>query len=374
VTYAVPVRANSGPRCRSGNVAVVFFWLPTESNARFAWSWYASRIVIELRLVQQAIALGRVRNFARAAEALHVAQPTLSRNIAALEKQVGVPLFDRDRKGIRPTAFGKLFLERGADLLRGEADLQREIQLLAGLETGTLTIGAGPYPTEISIGTAVMRLLRAHPELKVEVISEEPEGIAQKVLTGEFDVGIADARVLGRIPRLEVEPLPPHPVYFGCRPGHPLVTAADLTVETVLKYPLVSSLFFGDAAATAAEHGARGRVDLKTGAFAPAIHVNSLALALRIAQECDALFPGTAAMLAPEVEAGRLVRLGFHIPPMRTTHGIVTLRGRTLSPATRAFLGIVREVEAEIVRSEASGRPRPRAGTRRPRRGAARLP
>lgn len=362
-----------GPHCPNGNAGPVLSGLPSESNTGLAWSWYASRIVIEFRLIQQAIVLGRVRNFARAAEALNVAQPTLSRNIAALEKEVGVPLFDRDRKGIRPTAFGKLFLERGADLLRGEADLQREIQLLAGLEIGTLTIGAGPYPTEISIGTAVTRLLRAHPRLSVAVITAEPDEISRKVLTGEFDVGIADGQILGDIARLNVEPLPSHKVYFACRPGHPLASTANLTLETVLKYPLASTLFVGDAAKAAVAYGAAGRVVPGSGSFAPAIYVSSLSLALCIARESHALFPGTAAMLAPEVQAGRLVTLDFHVPEMRTTHGILTLRGRTPSPATRTFIGIVREVEAEIVRSEASEGSRPRAGTRPPRRGAARL-
>lgn len=323
--------------------------------------------MIELKLIRQAVALGRAGNFARAAEALHLAQPTLSRNIAALEKELGVPLFDRDKKGIRPTAFGQVFLERGAELLRGETDLRREIQLLAGLEAGVLAIGAGPYPTEISVGTAVTRLLGAHPRLSVTVVTAEPAEISRKVLAGEFDLGVADARLLSRIPRLAVEPLPPHKVYFACRPGHPLTTEANLTLETVLKYPIASTLFVGDAAAAAVAHGAAGRADPETGTFAPAIHVNSLPLAQRIARQSDALFPGTATMLAPDVEAGRLVKLDFHVPPMRTTHGIATLRGRTLSPAARAFLGTLREVEEEVLRAESAG-PRPARQAAAPRR------
>jgi hypothetical protein len=58
-----------------------------------------------------ALTLGRVRHFARAAEALHVARPSLSRNIAALEKTIGVPLFDRGKGDVQPTAIvGRLAL------------------------------------------------------------------------------------------------------------------------------------------------------------------------------------------------------------------------------------------------------------------------
>lgn len=52
-------------------------------------------------------------------------------------------------------------------------------------------------------------------------------------------------------------------------------------------------------------------------------------------------------MLADDVNAGRLVRLDFHVPPMRTDYGILTLRNRSLSPAARAFIGHLREAESE---------------------------
>jgi len=72
------------------------------------------------------------RNFARAAEALGLTQPTLSRSIAALERDLGVRLFERSHKGATPTVFGRVLLERGAIVLEREAEVRREIQLLAG--------------------------------------------------------------------------------------------------------------------------------------------------------------------------------------------------------------------------------------------------
>ncbi|MBK6454158.1 MAG: LysR family transcriptional regulator, partial [Proteobacteria bacterium] len=94
--------------------------------------------MIDLRLMRHAIALARYRNFARAARALHVTQPTMSRSIAALERTLGVRLFDRNSRGVQPTEFGRLLLERGRRLLADEADLRREMLLVAGLEAGHL--------------------------------------------------------------------------------------------------------------------------------------------------------------------------------------------------------------------------------------------
>jgi DNA-binding transcriptional LysR family regulator len=319
----------------------------------------------EFRHLRHALALGRYRNFARAAEALRLTQPSLTRSIAALEDSLGVRLFDRDKKGIEPTAFGHLLLERGAALLAGEADLRREIQHLAGLDVGALAVGAGPYPVEISVGTAVTRLLRAHPRLKIEVLTGRPDEIARKVLTGQFDVGIAGARLLGDVPRLHVEPVAPHKVYLACRPGHPLAAEHGLTLKRILQFPLATTLLAGAAAAVAGADDSAGRLNAQTGTFTPAVHVDSLALARQIARDSDVLFPGTASMLVDDVRAGRLVRLDFHIPAMRTEYGILTLRSRTLSPAARAFIEHLRNVEAEVARFDA---PERLAAERRPAR------
>jgi DNA-binding transcriptional LysR family regulator len=303
--------------------------------------------VIELRLIRHAIALGRARNFARAADLLNLTQPSLSRSIALLEHALGVPLFDRGRMGVEPTAYGRLLLEQGEALLGSEAELRRQLQLLAGLEAGYLVIGAGPYASETSVATAVVRLMAAHPRLRMQIVTTSPVEIVEKVLAGQFDVGVAD---VGRCDdrRFCVQSFGPHDVLLACRPGHPLAGRRNLALEDVLAFPLVSSLFRGDAATTVSAAGTLGGVDLDTGDFTPAINVNSASMARRIARDTDALAPGTMAMLAPDLQAGRLQLVDFHIAAMRTRYSLLYLRDRTLAPAALAFVSILREVETEL--------------------------
>ena len=139
-------------------------------------------MVIELRLIRHAQALGQHGNFARAAGALNLTQPTLTRSIAALESLLGVPLFDRTPKGVTPTAFGRVLLERGDTVLRREADLRREIGLLAGLEQGSLAIGAGPYMGETSVARAIARVVSMHPNLRIRCESADPAEVLRDVL------------------------------------------------------------------------------------------------------------------------------------------------------------------------------------------------
>jgi len=325
--------------------------------------------MFELRLVRHALALARYRNYARAAEALHLTQPSLSRSIAALENELGVRLFDRSKNGVSPTAYGELLLQRGAALMESEAELRREIQLLAGLESGTLRVGAGPFPAEISVGAAVARLLSKHPRLKVEVLCSDPDEITRRVLAGQFDAGIGNPQAVAETPRLRFEPLPRHRAYLACRPGHPLAARGGLRLDDILAYPLATSILPGRQGAAAAGGRGAGQLDKASGVFMPAVHVNALSVARRIACGSDALYPGTAGMLAPDLAAGSLVALDFQAPEMLTEYGIITLADRSPAPATLAFVAMLREVEAEIAAAEAKKGDVPTARSRSSRRG-----
>ena len=309
--------------------------------------------MIELRLIRHALALGQIGNFARAAESLGLTQPSLTRSIASLEKSLGVKLFDRTRRGVEPTAFGKVFLAQGATLLDGAASLEHRLQALAGLEEGTLVVGAGPYAGEVSVGKTVGRVSAAHPRLRVRIVTLDPEEIIGEIKAGRCDVGIVDVSGLEHERDLTVEALPPHDVVLACRPGHPLTGKAELRMEEVLQFPLVSTLLRGTVASLVGAGSAVGQLDARTGNFSPAIQVNSLSLARQIASGSDALFPGTVSMLAADIAAGRLVRLNFQIPLMRTNYGIVQRRDRTPSPALQLFVSTLRTVEADVDKSAA---------------------
>jgi len=329
--------------------------------------------VNDLRLIRLAIALGRHGNFARAAEEMNISQPSLTRGIATLERSLGVRLFDRTRKGAIPTAFGRVLLERGESMLKSDDDLRREIRLLAGLEVGSLAIGAGPFAAEISVAKAVARVVGAYPRLQIKFTVAEPEQIAQDVLAGRIDVGVASIVGLEKDVRLVAEPLPPLRVYLACRPGHPLAKETRPTLARALEYPLATTSLRGAQALLASSAGAaRLRDGPGVTNFIPQILVNSLAHARLIAHDSDALFTGTAALLAEDMAAGRLVKLDCHVPEMRTTYGVLYLRGRTLAPAAKLFIETLRAVEVESARADVTSTPAAKAATKHHRRAGAR--
>lgn len=329
-------------------------------------------MTIELRRIEQALALAQHRSYGRAAKALNVSQPTLSRSIAALEKSLRVRLFDRGAKGVVPTAFGRILLERGAALLADDAALQREIRSLANLDAGELVVGAGPFSAAISVGRAATRLLAKHPQLRARVVRADPEQIVRDVLAGRCDLGVAGAGSSEGDPRLHCESLPAHPVRLFVRPDHPLAGRARLRLADVLAFPLVASRFRGDIVSRLTPLGPAGRVDPDTGDFLPAITVDSIELASGIAASTTAILPAPRGLISTELREGKLVPLAFREPWMETSYAVIRRRDRTASPAVNAFVDELRAVEEAIaLDSDEQRTPKPssRVLTRKTARG-----
>ena len=307
---------------------------------------------ISLLLVEQTVVLGETGNFARAAERLGITQPTLTRNIATLEARLGLRLFDRGRGGAVPTVFGQAVIERGRALVRDSNALLAELHALAGLETGQLNIAAGPYAADDLVGPAVAQLVSLRPGLRVRVTVVSPDEIQREVLSGRAEIGLGGFDSQSAHEELSIVPLNERRLYLACRPGHPLAGSKP-TLKQVLGYPLVTVFMHGRTARVAAMgDGDAGTEDLSRKGFAPAIEVNSLDTAKQVTRRSNALFPGSASMLATEFSHGELVRLDFDGPELRTRSALVRMRNRTPSPAALKFMELVRKVEAELLASE----------------------
>lgn len=119
---------------------------------------------LDLRLVGYFVVVAEHRHFGRAASALRVAQPSLSRQIRRLEQQLGVRLFDRTPQGTRLTEAGEVFLPRAKALLRSAA--QAAAQARAAAQPSRITIG---YTMGMIVTPAVREMRREHPEADVQV-------------------------------------------------------------------------------------------------------------------------------------------------------------------------------------------------------------
>ncbi len=148
----------------------------------------------------------------RAARALGVSQPALSTAIRKLEEEAGSPLLDRNWRGVELTAAGAAFLARAEEAVRAADSGLRAVRELAGLETGSIRVGAGATATAFLLPAVVNELRRRHAGLRFYVREAGSTAIAEAVISGELDLGIvtlplrkADAEALLSIPLVQDE-------------------------------------------------------------------------------------------------------------------------------------------------------------------------
>lgn len=307
-----------------------------------------ARIVLNLRLLHQAITLATYRSYARAAQALHLTQPALSRSIAGLEAQLGEKLFNRSPRGVELTAFGELVLARGRLLVDGASELEREIKLMRGLESGELRVGAGPYAAAMSVGRAIARLAAAHPQLRIDLMQGDLRATVDAVIAGRIELAVVELSLAEGEPRLVLEPLPAHRACAYCRAGHPLLDDARPTLDRILRFPFVGTRVPPRVARHFLAVAKRGTIDPDTGDYLPPLKVDNMPTAREVVLASDAVTAGPVALFADDVRAGRLARLPLPEQWGYTAYGFVARRGAVLSPAAEAFKNEVRAVEAEL--------------------------
>ena len=129
---------------------------------------------MELRHLRYFLAVADTVHFRRAAESLHVSQPTLSQQIRQLEKELGTTLFDRIGKGVRLTVAGETFRHYAQRILHVLDEAQVALLELEGLKRGKLYVGAVQTLNTYLIPPIIARFTTLHPGIFLSV--EEPHG------------------------------------------------------------------------------------------------------------------------------------------------------------------------------------------------------
>ena len=294
-----------------------------------------------LKQIWHAVELAQAGSYTLAARRVHLSHPALSRSIKRLEGELNAVLFDRTAEGVVPTTIGALIVQRGAELLRASRDLQREVALTLGLETGKLLIGAGTYPASISVGEACGRLLAEYPGLMLDVRVGDWQYLVDEVLEGNLDIAVAETTAVAGDARLAIEPLPIHEGHFICRMGHPLGAAAAVTLDDIKTFPVVTT-----------------SLPARFDALPTTVRVDTFSLLRDIVLCSDAIGLAAAIQLEPVEQTG-LQKLPLDMPFLHTHYGFIRQRSRTPSPAAIAFMAKLREVESAL----ATGHPLPQVSS-----------
>lgn len=324
---------------------------PASSNAFFISSVYAIRMTIELQQLRQVVALAEHRSFVRAATALHISQPALSRSIQNLELRFGSRLFLRSTSGVVPTDLGHLYIERARDVLRMTDALQGEAISHAGLRTGQVDIGGGPFPLDSFLGHATAQFVEQYPRMSVRLHSGNWDDLVRQLRSRTLDFFVAETSLLSREPDLDIIPLTTrHTAYFVARTGHPLARAgAPCRAADILTYPFVAPSRIPPRVLEPML-AAHREASLRVGSTRPlpAIECYGLGPVKRIVASSNVVTATILACIANELDEGTFEVLGTE-PWMHMQYGVVSLRDRPLTQAAETLRELVVQAEREAV-------------------------
>ena len=198
--------------------------------------WRCGLVIhMELHQLRYFAKVAELGNFTHAARACHVSQPSLSSQIAKLERHLGQPLFERQVRGARLTEAGKRFKERVDQILRMIDDAGSSVKDEA--DAGHLVIAAIPTIAPYLLPRILAQFARKHPQAQLEVIEETTEKILKLCAAGEVDLGLLALPIEQNT--LEVLPLFEEELQAVVPRGHPLARKKRLTLEDLAEQPFV---------------------------------------------------------------------------------------------------------------------------------------
>ncbi len=290
---------------------------------------------MELRALRYFVEVVRQQSFTAAAEQMFVTQPTISKMVKALEDEIGSPLLLRDSRQMVLTDAGRIVYQRGQDVLAAQAQLQAELDDLAELGRGELTIGIPPLGGA-AFTPAIAEFRRRHPNIELKLVEQGARAIEAALASGELEMGGVLEPVDPAV--FDVQRMVRAPLWLVSRRGarwdrEQAVPLADLAEEPFVFY--AESLALHQAVIEAcARAGFAPSIVSRSGHwdFMAALVHAGVGIALLPAPYCRRLDPAQFScrpIVEPEIEWS--IALGW-------------LRRGYLSHAARAWLEVVREV------------------------------
>lgn len=145
---------------------------------------------MDIRTMQYYLAVVREGTISAAAETLHIAQPSLSRQMKDLEEQLGVSLFERGNRKITLTEEGMVLRKRAEEMVRLLQMTEEEISQIKNHVSGSVRIGAGESISFHYLSRAAADLVGEHPDIRFHIISGDTQDLMDELQNGLIDFAV----------------------------------------------------------------------------------------------------------------------------------------------------------------------------------------
>jgi LysR family nitrogen assimilation transcriptional regulator len=303
---------------------------------------------MELRQLRYFLAIVDAQGLSRAAKQLHVAQSALSRQVADLEAELGVPLLVRSRTGVAVTEAGKVLYEYGQGIAKLVGDARTAVHFAAGSVAGSVVL-ALPQSVAAMLALPLMRACASRfPDIVLHVNEELTGNMTDQMLSGRVDMAIFTATMPAQ--DIVFTPLVEEPFVLIHSAQDALAPPpGEVSIEQAVSRPLVlpsqhhghCTRWIVDAALEAAGRGAQ-----RTATEINSVYVLKSAVEAGIGPTIMPL-----GLAQREVEDGRLVAHRIDSPAMARVLGLCLSRHQPETNAKRAIRGLIADVVRDLCES-----------------------
>lgn len=283
------------------------------------------------------LATARHGSFSAAAEELHLAQPSLSQQVRALEAELGVALFVRAGRGIALTDAGRALVPEAEQVLTGVERARDAVAEVREMRGGTLTFGTFGIAGAYGLADIIEELRRRHPSMRVRAVGQNSSEVADAVRSGTLEVGMVVLPIDDH--GLDVRPAVRDEVLYVSASEERV--ARRMSIRRLAEAPLILyDARWGDEDPTRrqlAERAQRAGVHLE-----PLIEVEDMDVALDLAARGLGDTVVEASIVGTPWFPDGLLTTRF-AEPLREDFAFITRRGVALSPAAREAVAVVEE-------------------------------
>ena len=194
---------------------------------------------MEMRHLRYFVMLAEEANFRRAAERLGMAQPPLSRQIRALEDELGCQLVTRTARGVQLTAAGRVFLEQTRITLAAAQRAVDRARVASPESADRLVVGMEASAAMAVVGRALARVAREHPAMTVELHDQTPDEALRALREGVTHAAVLALPAPGAKDELAVDQIASVPLCLAVATGHPLAGPRPVSWRRLANVPLV---------------------------------------------------------------------------------------------------------------------------------------
>ncbi|WP_113699284.1 LysR family transcriptional regulator [Nonomuraea lactucae] len=284
---------------------------------------------MERRQIEYFLAVAAHGSFTSAAHALNITQPSLSHAIGALERELGVELFNRLGRGVRLTSAGEALLEPARQIVSDFATARRSVQWVRGLRSGRLDIVALTTLAVDPLARMVGEFRGLYPGIDIRIADpEQAIEVADMVRSGQYEFGLADFSVPA--PGLRTLELPEQEMLAVLPPDAQAPRRRRLTISEVASLDLVTT-----------PQGTTTRMMTEQALAGAGVPLRIAVETTHRAAIVPLVLAGAGGALLPLPMADDAARQGarmFRIDPPVTRRVRLLWRSEPLSPAGRAFV------------------------------------